>query len=105
MTIEKEEMKAIRTHERELEVLRTLAEIKKRLVDRDCSPLHRESEALYQTMWSVIGEYYGWNREEDNSQEDNSQEEDLEDTEDSEAEKESQDQSRDRASKEEGKPS
>ena len=96
MTIEKEEMKAIRTHERELEVLRTLAEIKKRLVDRDCSPLHRESEALYQTMWSVIGEYYGWNNQEDDN------EEDLEDTEDSEAEEESQDQSRDRESKEEG---
>ena len=50
---------------REEQVLKALCEIKKRLVDTDCSPLHRESEALYRTIWSTIGEHYGWNKEED----------------------------------------
>ena len=45
---------------RELEVLKTLCEIKKRLVDCECSPLQKESEALYQTIKKAIGEYYGW---------------------------------------------
>ena len=58
---------------REKKVLQALCEIKKRLVDIDCSPLHKESEALYQTIWQAIGEHYGWNKEED-----------IEDTEDQE---------------------
>ncbi len=58
---------------RELEVLRTLCEIKKRLVERDCSPLHKESEALYQTIHSVIGEYYGWQKERAKAKEPRSQ--------------------------------
>ena len=41
-------------------VLKSLCEIKKRLVERDNSPLQKESEALYQTIHSVIGEHYGW---------------------------------------------
>ena len=60
---------------REIEVMKTLCEIKKRLVETDCSPLHKESEELYQTIWSVIGEHYGWNQENT---------EDIEDTEDQE---------------------
>jgi len=60
-------------HAREAKVLKALCEIKQRLVHTDCSPLQRESEALYQTIWSVIGEHYGWNKEED-----------IEDTEDQE---------------------
>ena len=60
---------------REIEVMKTLCEIKKRLVETDCSPLHKESEELYQTIWSVIGEHYGWNQENI---------EDIEDTEDQE---------------------
>ena len=56
-----QERQAIRAHEEE--VLRTLCEIKKRLVERDCSPLHKESEELYQTIWQAIGEYYGWKKE------------------------------------------
>ena len=52
-------------HTREEQVLKALCEIKKRLVDTDCSPLHKESEALYRTIWSTIGEHYGWNKEED----------------------------------------
>jgi len=52
------EMGEIRARE-EL-VLKSLCEIKKRLVERDNSPLQKESEALYQTIHSVIGEYYGW---------------------------------------------
>ena len=54
---------------RELEVLKTLCEIKRRLVERDCSPLHKESEALYQTIHSVIGEYYGWEKERQKTEE------------------------------------
>lgn len=50
---------------REEKVLSALCEIKKRLVETDCSPLHKESEALYQTIWTAIGEHYGWNKEED----------------------------------------
>lgn len=65
-------------HAREARVLKALCEIKQRLVHTDCSPLQRESEALYQTIWSVIGEHYGWNKEED-----------LEDTEDQEENKSS----------------
>ncbi len=56
---------------REEQVLKALCEIKKRLVNTDCSPLHRESEDLYRTIWAAIGEHYGWSKEED-----------LEDTED-----------------------
>ena len=56
-----QEMQVIRA--REEEVLRTLCEIKQRFINKDCSPLHKESEALYQTIWSVIGEYYGWKKE------------------------------------------
>jgi len=52
------EMNVIRARE-EL-VLKSLCEIKRRLVDRDNSPLQKESEALYQTIHSVIGEHYGW---------------------------------------------
>lgn len=52
------EMTGIRARE-EL-VLKSLCEIKKRLVERDNSPLQKESEALYQTIHSVIGEFYGW---------------------------------------------
>jgi len=68
---EQGEQKHART--REDKVLQALCEIKKRLVDTDCSPLHKESEALYQTIWQAIGEHYGWNKEED-----------IEDTEDQE---------------------
>ena len=50
---------------REEKVLSALCEIKKRLVETDCSPLHKESEALYRTIWTAIGEHYGWNKEED----------------------------------------
>ena len=50
---------------REEKVLSALCEIKKRLVDTDCSPLHKESEALYRTIWTAIGEHYGWSKEED----------------------------------------
>ena len=59
-----------RTRTREEQVLHALCEIKKRLVDTDCSPLHRESEELYQTIWQAIGEHYGWDKT------------DIEDTED-----------------------
>lgn len=68
---------------REEEVLKTLCEIKQRLVEKDCSPLHKESEALYQTIWTAIGEHYGWNKEDN---------EDLEDTQDQD---ESQDENQD----------
>ena len=50
---------------REEKVLSALCEIKKRLVVTDCSPLHKESEALYRTIWTAIGEHYGWDKEED----------------------------------------
>lgn len=50
---------------REEKVLNALCEIKKRLVETDCSPLHKESEALYHTIWRAIGDHYGWNKEED----------------------------------------
>ena len=56
-----EENLAIRA--REEHILKTLCEIKKRLTERDCSPLHKESEALYQTIWAAIGEHYGWKEE------------------------------------------
>jgi hypothetical protein len=59
----------------EIRVMQTLCEIKKRLVETDCSPLNKESEELYQTIWSVIGEHYGWDKENN---------EDIEDTEDQE---------------------
>ena len=50
---------------REEQVLKALCEIKKRLIETDCSPLHKESEALYHTIWRAIGDHYGWNKEED----------------------------------------
>ena len=65
---------------REEQVLKALCEIKKRLVHTDCSPLHRESEALYRTLWTTIGEHYGWDKEED-----------IEDTEDTEDQDQAQD--------------
>ena len=66
-----QERRAIRAHEEE--VLRTLCEIKKRLIERDCSPLHKESEALYQTIWQAIGEHYGWKEEGQEAKEPRSQ--------------------------------
>ena len=54
-----------RVRAREEKVLSALCEIKKRLVETDCSPLHKESEALYRTIWTAIGKHYGWNKEED----------------------------------------
>lgn len=54
-----------RARAEEEKVLKALCEIKKRLVETDCSPLHKESEALYQDIWIAIGKYYGWSKEED----------------------------------------
>ena len=62
-----EENLAIRA--REEHILKTLCEIKKRLTERDCSPLHKESEALYQTIWQAIGEHYGWKEERQKAEE------------------------------------
>ena len=66
-----EENLAIRA--REEHILKTLCEIKKRLTQRDCSPLHKESEALYQTIWQAIGEHYGWKEEGQEAKEQRSQ--------------------------------
>jgi len=62
--------KSVQKHARaeQEKLLKSLCEIKKRLVDTDCSPLHKESEELYLKIWEIIGEYYGWNKEDTQGQ-------------------------------------